>query len=515
VIPGKNYAPEELLAIVWERKWLVATCLTLGGVLAFAFGKTLPQRYSSETVIMLAPQRVGDGVLPESKGGKRVEDRLRSIPQEVKSRARLERVIDEFHLYGDHATCRTKDEIIDCMRTDTDIRIVGSDSFRISYLAPDPLLAMRVTERLAAQTIDEIVKDATTQREKTRVFLDDALITARKKLEEHEKKLEDYRRTYGGELPDQLQGNHQMLQNAQAQVQTLQDSLSRDRDRRLTINRELADLLADVPVDAPSASGAPSQPSLSPMAAQLDKERENLKALRKRYTEEHPDVILAQKAVRDLELQVARETVSIRNGDRTTPAPAVPPSARAIARQDRVRELRLELDNTDRQIASKLVDERRVRETIDLMRRRIDATPTRQSDLVALTRDYETHSKFYTDLLATREKAQIENKANPEGGAHFKVLDPPRVPRLPSSPNMVRITATGSALGLGLALALIALFEYRNKTLRDEDEVTACTGLPVIAVIPLMVPLPVTGSGPRLKRMLGPLSGLTAGRSRQ
>src|SRR5262249_51872308 len=150
----------ELLGMVWARKWLVLVCLLLGAILAFGYGKTLPQRYSSETVIMLTPQRLADDVI-ESRGGRRVEDRLKAIPQEVKSRARLERVIQEFNLYQGHPTCRTKDEIIDCMRNDTDVRIVGNDSFKISYLASEPVLAQRVTDRLASQAIEEIVKDAT------------------------------------------------------------------------------------------------------------------------------------------------------------------------------------------------------------------------------------------------------------------------------------------------------------------------------------------------------------------
>lgn len=511
MIPGKKYAPEELLAMVWDRKWLVTMCVALGAVAAFSYGRTLPQRYSSQTLIMLAPQRVD---VIDGRGGPRVEDRLKSIPQEVRSQARLEQVINEFGLYRGHHKCRTKDEIIDCMRNDTDVRIVGSDSFRITYLAPDPVVARNVTERLAAQTIEEIVKDSKTQAEKRRAFLEEALTTARQKLEGQEKKLEDYKRLRSGELPEQLAGNQATQQSLQLQVQTLQDSLTRDRDRRLTINRDLAELLSDAPSDAPSTSAAlSSPPAVSTLADQLDKERETLKTLRQRYTSEHPDVINAQKTVRDLEQQVARENGSTRQVG--TPSAPSRPSARTLARQERIRDLRNELDNTDRQIAARLGDERRLRAEIGEVRRRIDATPTRESELVALTRDYETHSLLYTNLLALREKNHIDGKATPPSAEQFKVLDPPRVPRLPASPDMVKITATGSVLGMGFSLLLVALFEYRNKTLRNEDEVIACTGLPVIAVIPLMAPLPGTRTAPRLKRMLGPLSGTTAGTSRR
>ena len=54
-----------------------------------------------------------------------------------------------------------------------------------------------------------------------------------------------------------------------------------------------------------------------------------------------------------------------------------------------------------------------------------------------------------------------------------------------------------------LAVGFIALLEYRNSGLRTEDEVAACTGLPVIAVIPLMLPLDLDRSGGLKRLQLG------------
>ena len=43
-------------------------------------------------------------------------------------------------------------------------------------------------------------------------------------------------------MPTQVESNQQALQNAQLQLQAVQESITRDRDRQVTVQRQLADL---------------------------------------------------------------------------------------------------------------------------------------------------------------------------------------------------------------------------------------------------------------------------------
>jgi len=63
---------------------------------------------------------------------------------------------------------------------------------------------------------------------------------------------------------------------------------------------------------------------------------------------------------------------------------------------------------------------------------------------------------------------------------------PARLPERPFSPNRVRITLIGFGVGLALGLALAGFLEYRDTSLRTEDEIVKMLVLPVVAAIPVM-----------------------------
>ena len=117
----------------------------------------------------------------------------------------------------------------------------------------------------------------------------------------------------------------------------------------------------------------------------------------------------------------------------------------------------------------------------------MEAAPTRESELIELTRDYSTLQGTYTSLLAKREDSKLAaNVERQQIGEQFKILDPARVPERPFSPDRVRIVLMGAGLGLGLGLALISLLEYRDSTFRTEDEVVRLLQIPVLALVPMM-----------------------------
>jgi polysaccharide chain length determinant protein (PEP-CTERM system associated) len=483
VIPGKKYTVDDFLRMGWRRKWMILLPFVAVATGTFVIVPRLPNRYKSQTTILVVPQRVPDSYVRSTVTAS-IEDRLRSISEQILSRSRLELIIQEYGLYFEERKRRPLEEVIERMRSD-DIAVETvklSTTFTVAYTCNDPLLAKRVTERLASMFIEENLRDRVVLADGTSQFLESQLEDARQRLIDHEKKLEGYREQHAGELPSQLPANLQVLQNTENQVQALSESINRDRDRKLLQERLLADLQSaetSIPTPATAASPAPAS-----AADQLDAAMAALAELQSRLKPEHPDVIRAQRAVRDLERKAAVE----RSQPKAAPdRPVARLSPAEIAQRNRAREVQREIENLDRQINEKQEEQKRLAGVITIHQRRIAAVPTRESELAELMRDYETLQKTYTSLLARREDsktaADLERR---QIGEQFKVLDPARAPEKPISPNRPALYALGAILGLAIGLGVTFLFEYLDTSLKTEDDVVQTLALPVLALIPLM-----------------------------
>ena len=484
MLPGRKYTPEDIAAIAWRNKWIIASAVSVLTTAAILMSLRLPDLYRSETMILVVPQRVPESYV-RSTVTTRIEDRLRSISQEILSRSRLEQIIDDFGLFADQMATKPMEQIVAEMRARVQVETVRDDAFRVSFVADAPRTAMIVTDRLASMFIEENLRDRGVQAEGTNQFLESQLDGARARLVEHEQKLESYRKRNAGELPSQLQGNLQVIESTQNQIQNLNDSINRDRDRRLLLERTQAEA-----ADSTSPNGGMDRSAGGSTASnegravdQLDIARSELRQMMLRLKPQHPDVVAKAKTIAELELKV-RES-----GPGAGPDPRAqgPVTGADLIRRARGRQIQTELDKLDGQIAVKEADMQGLRRVMSDYQQRVEAVPGHESELTGLMRDYDTLQKIYADLLGKKENSQMSaNLERQQVGEQFKVLDPARLPEAPFSPNRGRLALIAAGLGLFLALGLTGVIEYRDMTLRTEDEIVRTLVLPVVAAIPIL-----------------------------
>jgi polysaccharide chain length determinant protein (PEP-CTERM system associated) len=485
VLPGKKYTPEDVLRILWDRKWILAIAFLICSAGAVVYAKRLPNEYRSETVIMLVPQRIPDSYVKTTVTGK-IEDRLVTLREQILSRSRLERIVLDLDLYPELRRRVPMEDVIQRMRGDIDITLEVKESFRVSYIARDARTAQRVAERLAALFIEENLKDRENLAEETNQFLDSQLEDAKRRLIEHEKKLEDYRRRFAGQLPTQAPANLQAIQSAQSQLQALGESVDRDRDRRLLLERQLNDLQTPDPVmpivAAPAVPGQEPPVPTESFAQQLETAQARLRALLLRDTPDHPDVKMMQRTIRDLQAKLDQEHAQ---APKETEKPMTPAEAQ---RQKRIRDLTAQIADIDRDLKDKQDQDRQLRQTILGYQSKVDAVPTRESELVELTRDYTTLQSTYQSLLSKREESKIAaNLERRNIGEQFRVLDQARVPENPFRPQRRLIALSGAGAGLIVGLAIVGFLEYRDTSFKNEDEVVRLLSVPVLAVVPVMI----------------------------
>jgi polysaccharide chain length determinant protein (PEP-CTERM system associated) len=498
MIPGKHYTPEELWRIARRRRWLVLmpfVLVTAGTALVAQF---LPDRYRSETVILAVPQQVPKDYV-QSTVTSGLQDRLLAINQQILSRTRLEQLVVEFNLYAEKRKTAIMEEVIEQMRTyDIDVKLGAgrqgsAPTVRVSYTGTDARTAMLVTERLASFFIEENLRDRAAAAEGTNQFLEVQLQEARNRLIDQEKRLEAYRQKNAGQLPSQLDANMQAAQSIQMQLQALAHSISQDGDRRLMLERLLSEaetapsLLPGTGATVPDG-GTDAVLVELPVARQLELARAQLRALELRLKPAHPDLTRAKRAVAELERKADAEALRQALSPTGDGASLAGVSPQEYQRQIRLREMQAEREALVRRITAKETEEKRLRQALAGYQAKIAGIPERETELVELTRDYETYQRIYTNLLAKSESARTAaDLERRQIGEQFKVLDPARLSERPISPNRTHINSIGALVGLGLGLGLVLLLEYLDRTLRTESDVLDALALPVLALVPRML----------------------------
>jgi polysaccharide chain length determinant protein (PEP-CTERM system associated) len=483
MIPGKQYTPDDLVAILSRRKWLLIVPTVLAAVATLAFTRTLPNEYRSETIIMVQPPRVRQDLVKSSVNSSSA-DRIQTITQQILSRTRLEAIITDLNLYATERRTALMEDVIEKMRTDVDVQVIRGDAFRVAYDSDSPITAMKVTERLGRLFIDENLRDREMLAEGTSQFLESQLEDARRRLVDQEKKLEQYRRLHAGEMPSQQESNLTAISNLHMQAQQLAESEARDRDRLQLIERQLADLTTpeaindDAVVDASAGTVRGGT-----TAQQLAAARAVLSQLQLRLTPEHPDIVRMKRVIRDLEKKADADAAEAP----VSPEATRPKTPAEAARRARVRQLQEDADGLRKAIAEKADEQKRLIASANGYQAHADAAPTRETELIELMRDYDTIQKMYTGLLSKNEESKLAvNLETRQIGEQFRILDPARVPEKPFSPNRLRLNSAGTAIGLLLGAGLIMFLEWRDTTLKSDHDVKLALSLPVLALVPFM-----------------------------
>lgn len=480
MLPDQKYLPEDILRILWRGRWLIVLPAVIGLVAGVVVSGHLPEKYRSETMILVVPQRIPNEVVPRTNTDT-VAERLNSINDVILSRSRLERIIRDLDLYGHARAMGTMEDVVQRMRNEINVKVEGKESFRVSYVSDTAKTAQMVTDRLASLYIEENLRDQKNLAESTNQFLESQLEEAKRRLLDQEKKLEEYKSRHAGELPSQQAANLQTIQSAQAQLQTIGESTNRARERRILIERQLADAqtipVSRAPETAPTADPAAGLTT----AQQLEAAQQRLDLFKLRYTPDHPDVKTLERTISDLQKKMADEAA--RSPVAVTARTLTPAEA---ARQRQIGELQAQLEVQDHQIAANDKEELRLKATIAEYQAMVAAVPARESELVELLRDYGTFNETYTSLLKKKEDSKLaENLVHRQIGEQFRVLDAASLPEKPyNRMQRLALLAAGPIGGLAIGLVLLAFFEYRDSSFKTESDVQRVLTLPVLALVP-------------------------------
>jgi uncharacterized protein involved in exopolysaccharide biosynthesis len=279
-----------------------------------------------------------------------------------------------------------------------------------------------------------------------------------------------------GELPEQLPSNLAILERLQQQLSQGHQSLRDEKNRLLIVENQLKfsqQSSAPAAVAAlPSADGGPKT---------LEGLKQQLLEYQTKYTENHPDVLILKKKIETLEKELAE------GGGAPAPPAAKPAPVSARGRPPMEAELVGQQQAILRNIQALEAEIVKIQAQIEHYQKRVENTPKREQELLLLKRDYDNIKATYSSVLSRKLEADIAlNMEKTQKGEQFRILDPPRTPEKPISPNLRMILLACVAAGLGVGGGIIFLFEFFDNSVRKPEALQARLSLPVLMVMPVL-----------------------------
>ena len=203
--------------------------------------------------------------------------------------------------------------------------------------------------------------------------------------------------------------------------------------------------------------------------------RRELAAGQQRYSPDHPDVVNAATKVRTLEAQLASATSSSQ-----TRASQMPDNPEFVA-------IEVQIDAIDAELYALRIRAGELRDKISQFENRIARSPQVEREYLALEREYNQVVYDYNEVREKQTEAQRAlDLETSEKGERYVLQRTPAEPTRPAFPNRLAIMILGAILAVIFSFGTVFISEALDGKVRGMRDLRNLTGMPPIAVIPVL-----------------------------
>jgi polysaccharide biosynthesis transport protein len=322
----------------------------------------------------------------------------------------------------------------------------GTHLVTVSYRSPDPVMAERAANEVAKAYIAQTQDLRTQASVATTDWLKTQLDDARKKLEQSDEALTEYKQTHDAVALDDRQNT------VVAKLNDLSAAATRAQQERIAKEqqyRTLQSLEAD-PTKLESFPLILGNENIQALKAELRDAQTKLDQLSANYGPKYPLIKDQQLQVQTLQGKLNTEIQNVVESVHTEFLTAQQTEQQLEAAYNQQKQQALNLDRKGVEYA-------------------------------ALQREAASNKALYDNLLARVNEGGVTSEYK---GSNIQVIDAAEVPRAPVLPNHKRDLLVALLGGCLLAGGLVFGLEYLDSRIKTPDELKAHLGLPFLGLVP-------------------------------
>lgn len=466
--------------ILRRRWWIPVSTAIVFGIAGLAAALVLPKKYTSSTLVLIeqpaVPKDVIKPVITDD-----LNQRMASMKAQILSRSRLELIINKFDLYEKDRARHPMDDLVEKLKASIEVELIQPiagaanrepPGFNVSVTFDNALLAQHICQEITSMFMEQNATIRVTMSNKTTEFLTQQVNEAKAKLDEQDRKLAEFKSQHPASLPEREQTNLTLLAGMNTQLDATAQALMRAQQ-----DKSLNETLLSQQEAAWKMTQA-GQQNAETQEQELSTLQDQLATLLSKYTAEHPDVIKTKAQIEDLKRRMAQPVPT---------KPIAPGTETALREPPAIQQLKIKIKQDEFTISDLIKRQSQLQEQIRGQQGLLQASPAVEQQLKELTRNYQTASDIYNELLKSRENsAMATDLEHEQQGESFKVLDAPSLPSSPSFPKKSFFAGGGAAGGLVLGLGILYVLMMMDMTLHTERDVEVHLKLTVLSSVPVL-----------------------------
>lgn len=467
---------------VWHKRWYAIAIAWVFCGAGWAYVANLPDKYQSNARIYIDMDTMLSPLMKGLAVDMNLYQQIAVMQRTLLSRPNLEKVVLMTDMDLKIKSEEQKEKMFSRLRKTIRIGQQGRNLnlFRISYQDKDPGMAKRVVQAVLQIFVEGNIGASRKDMDSTRRFIEDQLRDYERQLNDSESRIAEFKRKNmgflrgGGNFYSRLEKRRAAIAKTEAIIRQAE-----------SLNGELSAQIKKIPQflhvargDARDGVGPGSdgQLRIMQMEAAID-------SLLTRFTEKHPDVVVARRRLAVLQRNFAKEQEEAREFSAPEEPSEAGPNTEKVYNPV-YEKLKVQLVRAQAAMAalkSKLENQKLGTEK---WLKLSNLVPQVESELKRLSRDHGLLKKNYTKLRSRKESAkmarELETKAQK---VQFRIIDPPKVPIKPSGPKRALFMSTVLIAGIVGGIAFAFLLSQINTAISTVDALRSKFSFPVLGSI--------------------------------
>jgi len=463
---------------MWRYRWRALAVMWVLSIVGWLGVYNLPPVFEASARVYVDTENAIRPLLRGIAASSNVMSEVTIVTREMLSRPNLAEVARWTDLDLRTETDEEFEELLSMLQKRILVTGNRDNVFSISYQDRDRAKAVSVVDALVNTFVEKSLGADRSEASQAQSFLQTQIADYEARLTAGEDRLANFKRDNVAYMPDQRGDYFARLQGAEAQMAATQTRLSLARERR-------AELLRQLEGEEPVFGIMPTETSAGGSGFTVGKIRQlesHLEELRLQYTDKHPRIGQILDTIELLEKQQEEER-AVAGTSTGSPLATNPLDVNPVYQN-----MRIQLSNTEVEIASSSAELRQQQEDVGRLRDLVDTVPQVEAELGRLNRDYGVIQTKYQQLLVQLETANIgEDVENSIDDVQFRIIDPPYAGLTPSGPKRQLLLAGVLLVSLGLGGVLTFLLNQLHPVFFAGRAITAVTGLPVLGSVSLLM----------------------------